>query len=351
MTIAAGQSTASFNVVIPNGIGSVPEATLDVQISTNTGDTSTIVSPNAYVTVVNNTPEPGAVPAQAAFQLVSGVGALSQNGDTWTLDLGNYVEKSLGGQGEIAVANIGAANADGLTGSLTGAGDSGFTTNIVSKLGSLATGAIEDIATYSYDMTTVGTHTETLTLTPVDTNLSGYRGTQAVQTLTIEYDVVPPAQASVLPSTINFGQVRLTGSAVTQGLTIVNVGQPGAENLDASIGPATGSATGSGTVSELAQGATSVGTSGSGIEVGLADTTGGVETGTIAINLFSDGNGIDQTGISALLSQDVTVSGTVYALASPTITPPGTSTPMSAKTRDFRSGSRTARRTTATRKT
>ena len=123
VTIAAGQATASFNVVVPNGIGTLPEATLNVQISTNTGDSATIVSPNAYVTVINGTPEPE---RSRRWRVPAGPGPArsARMATAATLNLGNFVETSLGGPGEVAVANTATLDADEVTGSMTDAGDS-----------------------------------------------------------------------------------------------------------------------------------------------------------------------------------------------------------------------------------
>ena len=51
--------------------------------------------------------------------------------------------------------------------------------------------------------------------------------------------------------------------------------------------------------------------------VGLSTVTDGVQSGTAAVSLESDGTGIDSNGTTALASQSVSVTGTVYALAAP----------------------------------
>jgi hypothetical protein len=318
VTIAANQSDTSFNVVLNNGIGTLATATLDVQITAL--DTAEVVAPNAMVTVINSTPEPGISPAQAAFEVVSGTGPVVQTGTASSIiNLGTFVQNSAGGSGEIAIANTATMGADQLTGTLSETSDPTFTTALTPSLGDLDGGAIEDVETYAYSLAQAGTNFITITLDPVDTNVSGYTVAQPTQTLTIEDVVVPPAVATITPTSINFGDVH-GGSTIGQALTISNTGSLGAENLDASIGSTGGAATGSGSFSELAQGQTDS----TDIKVGLQTTSPGVQTGTVELALYSDGQGVDGLGRSALIPQAVTVTGTVYALANPSITAPGT---------------------------
>ena len=49
--------------------------------------------------------------------------------------------------------------------------------------------------------------------------------------------------------------------------------------------------------------------------VGISDTTAGHKSGTVLVNLTSDGSGTSGLGTSGLTGQTITISGKVYRLA------------------------------------
>ena len=120
--------------------------------------------------------------------------------------------------------------------------------------------------------------------------------------------------SAVTPNPVNFGDVHV-GASVTQALSVTNSAPTtGAENLDGSIGSATGAAIDNGgSFTGLAPSFTNSGS----LAVGLSTSTSGVESGTAIVSLESDGTGIDSNGITPLASQTIDVSGTVdnYATA------------------------------------
>jgi hypothetical protein len=140
-------------------------------------------------------------------------------------------------------------------------------------------------------------------------NVSGFSSILPAQTLVITDTIVPLAQGQLSARALDFGVVR-GGTVQEQTIGITNAGSAGAENLDASIGTITGAGAGTGTVDLLA-----VGQNSSAVSVGLnTNAFGGIETGTVAVNLASDGTGVDGLGATPLLPQDVTVTGTIYRL-------------------------------------
>ncbi len=118
------------------------------------------------------------------------------------------------------------------------------------------------------------------------------------------------------PTPIDFGNVRV-GASASETLSIMNSATPPAEGLDASIGSTTGAATGTGSFSLLQAGATDS----TDIVVGINSSSAGAKTGSVTLNLASDGTGLDNNGITSLPSQTIQVSGTVYREASASAAP------------------------------
>ncbi|NMC74692.1 MAG: choice-of-anchor D domain-containing protein, partial [Geobacteraceae bacterium] len=118
------------------------------------------------------------------------------------------------------------------------------------------------------------------------------------------------------PAPVTLGNVRVGGTFGTQALSIANTAPTDgySEKLNATIAPTTGPVTAVGSFSGLGAGATDTGS----LVVGISDTaTAGLKTGTATISLASDGAGTSGLGITALPSQIVTVSGSVFRTAAP----------------------------------
>ena len=134
------------------------------------------------------------------------------------------------------------------------------------------------------------------------------------QTVNITGGVYQIAQASV-PTDVNVGNFRL-GSAPGQSVAISNTNVAPAgyqEGLDASIGGVTGSATASGgPINNLAQGATSNAIS---IAINNSTAVAGVNTGTVTLNLASNGTGTSGLATLGLAPQLINVTGTGYNAA------------------------------------
>jgi hypothetical protein len=163
-----------------------------------------------------------------------------------------------------------------------------------------------------------GANSMTLTFTPKDINDSGYSVALAPLTLKIVDSVTAAAQAAVnTPATIIFPSARV-GTSESQIVSVTNTAAASAANLDVTL-TASGNATASGSISQLAPGATNA----SNLSVGINTTTAGALSGSVTENFASDfGNG--NTAPIASESPFIDVFGSVYRLAAASITAPGT---------------------------
>ncbi len=139
-------------------------------------------------------------------------------------------------------------------------------------------------------------------------------------TWTVQGTVINQANASITPTTVNFGNVR-EGSTQSQALTVENVPSGSQQAyLDAQISGAkgvpgtTGSATANGgSISGLAAGAKDA----TSLSVGLDTASAGAQSGAATIDLQSDSalNGCTSDCIVSLNPQTVNVQGSVFRLA------------------------------------
>ena len=120
--------------------------------------------------------------------------------------------------------------------------------------------------------------------------------------------------APSVPTTVNLGAVRAGQAFGTAAFTISNTAPSTfSESLDASFGSTTtgGATTSGGPITVAAGGHDST------LTVGLAgNSIGGLQSGTVSVNLASDGAGTSNLGISNQTTQSVTVQGVGYRLAS-----------------------------------
>ena len=121
--------------------------------------------------------------ASPAIQQANGPAALSQVGDTYTLDFGTVSA----GQGQIVdtlnVANAVSGPADWLSGILSASGDAAFSDTGLGAYGPLSAGGTAPIS-IDLDTTDSGTFNQTITLSATDSNPSGYDA--ALSGLTID---------------------------------------------------------------------------------------------------------------------------------------------------------------------
>ncbi|MCB1699366.1 MAG: choice-of-anchor D domain-containing protein, partial [Halioglobus sp.] len=139
----------------------------------------------------------------------------------------------------------------------------------------------------------------------------------ADQIVNVSGNVYRLAEASAhSPEPVNLGNVHV-GDNASMALTLANnaVADGFSEALNAGFTGTTGDATSSGSISQLAAGASDS----SSLLVGIDTSTAGAKSGTAALGLQSDGDGINSLGQTALSGQTVNVSGAVYRLAEATI--------------------------------
>ncbi len=140
----------------------------------------------------------------------------------------------------------------------------------------------------------------------------------AGQTITATGTVFNYATATVVPTSIDFGDSHV-GDSQARTLSVANSASADgySENLDASFLAATGGIADSGAFGELAAGTTSA-AMGVSLDTNLAGTIGGVAT----LDLVSDGSTIDTLGTTALASQTVALTGTVFNYATASVLAP-----------------------------
>ena len=140
------------------------------------------------------------------------------------------------------------------------------------------------------------------------------------QTVTVSGDVYRLAQASAAaPNPVDFGNVRLNDTA-QQVLNLQNTAASDgySENLNAGFAaPSSTDITASGSISGLAAQASN----NTDLVVGIDTSSAGTKSGTVGLNLESDGDGINSLGQTALTGQTISISGDVFRLAQAGITP------------------------------
>ena len=214
----------------------------------------------------------------------------------------------------LTLTNTAAAGgfSEGLDASFTGSsgGATGTGTVAVLAAGSTATGlSVGFAATGSGTLT----GTETLTYVSDGAGTSGLGtttlGTQAVSVTGTFYNLAAAAPGT---TTIAFGNHHVGDTVAAQSLRITNSAPAGAfsEVLDAGFASATAGLTATGSITNLAAGASAT-------SLAIAESTAaaGALTGSAVLALVSDGTGIDGLGTTTLAGQTITVTGANYALA------------------------------------
>ncbi|MSP03304.1 MAG: Hint domain-containing protein [Acetobacteraceae bacterium] len=161
--------------------------------------------------------------------------------------------------------------------------------------------------------------TATIALTSDGTGTSGLGLTGiGTQTVAVSGNVFRLATASAhSPEPVAFGNVHV-GDSVSRALTLQNTAAADgfSEALNATIGGATTGITAAGSFTGLAAQASN----NSALSVGLNTAARGIKSGTATIGLTSDGTGTSALGLTGIGTQTAAVSGTVFALAAPSVT-------------------------------
>ncbi len=310
VTIAAGQTTATVTIDVPNAaLGKTPDKWLAIAIATP--GSNPIYNSTAQVDVVNNSPVPG-IAAQPQLELLAGGGAvisgngakLTHTGNAYTLDLGQVLSGETLPELQVALANTAAAGADDLAALLASSTGSGFTLTGSQPTSTIAAGNSFSDIYLQPDTSKTGAQSQTLTFLAEDVNGTGYTGVLPTITLTIEDTVVAAAAGEASTSTISLGNVRV-GASDSETVGISNTATTGAAGLDANA-TVTGGAVVSGSVSNLAAGSSDT----TDLTVGINTSTAGLIKGTATVNFASDlGNTV---AIPLGTNQPISVSGTVY---------------------------------------
>ena len=310
VTIDAGQTLVAFTIDVPQAaLGIDPSAKLEVAVASPGGDP--LFAPEATAIIVNDTPEPGAPPIPLLAELTN-FGTLIQIGNDYTLDLGNLTQGETVPVIQLALFNDATAPADSLSGTFSVPTGSGFIVTGNALNAAIAAGMDYSGLDVGAITSSFGSNSETLTFFPRDVNESGYMGSLAPITLTIEDSIAAPADAALnTPSSIIFANVRVGGTD-SRALSITNSAVAPAANLDVTAA-AFGDATVSGAVTGLAPGQTDV----TDITAGLNTGTAGMVAGIVALTPASD-NGAGGT-VALAGSLQVDEFGSVYRPAAPTV--------------------------------
>jgi hypothetical protein len=311
VTIPAGPTSATLALEVLRALGNSPSAKLEVGISAG-ADGPPVAGATASAVFVNDKAVAGN-PALPEFLDPYGVGTFRQSGANWTLDLGTISFDNTPPKLTFDIANGASAPADTLFGNLAASGTGVSFQNGLPPIVGLAPGQIEQMVATIGTLAT-GNIDETLTFDANGRNDSGYSASLGPITLTILGTVEPAAIAVVnTPSPINFPNVHVGDSASTA-LSIANAATAPAAGLDASFAPLPAGVTATGSVRELAPGATDS----THLSVGIDTTRAGAKSGSIPIHFFSDAGGGKAT---PLPSQNIQVNGAVYRQAAAAVAP------------------------------
>ena len=152
--------------------------------SDNLGALDLGVSPVAVAVQINNY-------AQAAWEEISGGGALQQTGYNYTLDLGSVYQGAAPITLDLGVLNSASGQSDQLSGDFTTSSSSAFDLSGFGAFSGLSSGQADKGLTLTFNTGAAGVFTETITLDPTGSN-ADYSGALAPETLTITGTVVPP---------------------------------------------------------------------------------------------------------------------------------------------------------------
>ncbi len=231
-----------------------------------------------------------------------------------TINLGNArIGGTLGTA--LSITNSAAPPSEGLDVSVGGSTGSATAHGTISLLGTGQTDAAD--ITVGLNTTVAGAQGGSVTLALAsDGSATDGQGVTALpgQTVQVTGTVYREASGTVTPPSNVILHVGDGGGTVSEALTDANTAASDgySENLTGTVVGSSGSVTGAGSTGEIAAQGT-----GTGLTAQLSTATAGMKSGTVTVDLQSDGTGIDGFGPTDLGDQAVTVTATVnnYAAA------------------------------------
>ncbi len=306
--LLAAQQTDNSSITVSINTGTAGDksgyATINFESDgTGTSELGTTTLPSQDVSVSGAVYQVAAgsasTPVTVANQRVSGSGTAEIIIENSATGPAGYVEDlnvSVGGVG-------GSATGSGaISGRLAGTNDTG-TGSILAGVNTGTAGAITGTVTLNYE--TAGA------VNGVSNGLG--TASSGSQIVTVNGNVFEEAQAS-LPASVDLGIVHI-GDSNSQAITITNtlVASGYQEGLDASVNSGT-NASGTGSITDLVAGSSSTG-----ISVGMTAASAGVNTGSVALSLATNGATTSGLPTADLGDQTVSTQITGYRYAEATI--------------------------------
>ncbi len=322
--------TEKLNVGIASTTGALTAAGTIAGLGAGKSDTSSVTLglPNTTDGVQSGT---------AVLSLISdgsgidnlGTTVLTAQTITATGTLYNYATASAATPGAVnfGTHHVGDTLSQALSITNTGVAD-GFTENLDASIGSATDAAIADT---SFTGLIAGSTDSSSVAIGLKTTQDGVRGGTGVLTLSSDGAGVDGLGTTILTTQtiaatgtlynyatastatqVNLGKHHI-GDTISQVLNVTNTGTADGftENLDASLGGATGAATANGSFTGLG----AAKTDSSGLTIGVTTTKDGVQSGNAVLTLNSDGTGIDGLGTTVLTAQTIAATGTIYNYA------------------------------------
>ncbi len=333
---ATGSASASGSVTdLRVGAPASTAITVGLGGSTNTG-TAGAVTGSVPVSFTSNGTIDGLASTGLTGQTINVTGGVfayaAPNTITTPVSLGNVHVGGAFGTTPVSISNAGTGGVnfteglDAAPGTATGsASASGSVTDL--RVGAAASTAITVGLGGSTNTGTAGAVSGTVPVSFTSNGtIDGLASTSlTAQTINVTGGVFAYAAPNTITTPVALGNVHVGGAFGTTPVSISNAGTGGVnftEGLDAAPGTATGSATASGSVTDLRVGAPAS----TAITVGLGGSTNtgtaGAVSGTVPVSFTSNGT-IDGLTSTSLTGQTINVTGGVFAYAAPnTITTP-----------------------------
>ena len=169
---AQGSDTSSFSVGLSTANAGVFNGSANAAFASRNPDMADLALGNSTVTLkaqVNNF-------ATLALQRVAGAGSLSASAGGYILDFGTIQLGSAGLMAELGVFNVASGPADLLNGSFAFGAGAGFTFDGFGPFAGMAAGDGRDGLDIVFGSSSLGSFSQTFTISSFGSNASGYQG-------------------------------------------------------------------------------------------------------------------------------------------------------------------------------